>query len=481
MSARIHPPAPRRAALASAVLMLAALAGCASADLDQPLAAANRDAATFTSGRLALARNDDERRQMQAEADRLLAAPLDQAGAVQLALAGSPALQAALAERRAASAAAAQGGRLANPVFSFERTALGGELEIVRTLSFGLFELLTLPARAAAAEQRVAAAQLQLTADVVAQLTQVRQAWVRAVAARQALGYAQQVADSAEASAELARRMQAAGNWSRLTRVRQQLFHAEAAAQLALAQQTELAAREALVRALGLSTGQAARLQLPARLPDLPSAPLAPQDTAQAAPDTRLDVRLARARYAAAARAQGVGRLDSLFDAELSAQRQSTWPTPGAARESGTGWTLALRLPLFDFGGLRREALDASTLAAAQRLEATRRGAESQLRESYAAYRSAWALARHYRDEVVPLRQLMQEENQLRYNAMLIGVFELLQDAREQVRSVIAVIDAEQRFWLADAALQATLIGQPTGSADLAAPSISGGFDDPAH
>ena len=157
--------------------------------------------------------------------------------------------------------------------------------------------------------------------------------------------------------------------------------------------------------------------------------------------------------------------------------------TASVTREgvAGTGWTLALRLPLFDFGGLRREALDASTLAAAQRLEATRRGAESQLRESYAAYRSAWALARHYRDEVVPLRQLMQEENQLRYNAMLIGVFELLQDAREQVRSVLAAIDAEQRFWLADAALQATLIGQPTGSADLAAPSISGGFDDPAH
>ena len=111
---------------------------------------------------------------------------------------------------------------------------------------------------------------------------------------------------------------------------------------------------------------------------------------------------------------------------------------------------------------------------------ATRRAAESQLRESQAAYRTAWALARHYRDEVVPLRRLMQEENQLRYNAMLIGVFELLQDAREQVRSVMAAIDAQQQFWLADAALQASLIGQPTGATLGAMPDV-GGSDAQAH
>ncbi|HPK32384.1 MAG TPA: transporter, partial [Ottowia sp.] len=96
------------------------------------------------------------------------------------------------------------------------------------------------------------------------------------------------------------------------------------------------------------------------------------------------------------------------------------------------------------------------------------------------AYRTAWALARHYRDEVVPLRRLMQEENQLRYNAMLIGVFELLQDAREQVRSVMAAIDAQQQFWLADAALQASLIGQPTGATLGAMPDV-GGSDAQAH
>jgi outer membrane protein TolC len=50
----------------------------------------------------------------------------------------------------------------------------------------------------------------------------------------------------------------------------------------------------------------------------------------------------------------------------------------------------------------------------------------------------------------------------LRYNGMLIGVFELLADAREQIASVMQAIDAQRDFWLADANLQATLIGRPS-------------------
>ena len=55
--------------------------------------------------------------------------------------------------------------------------------------------------------------------------------------------------------------------------------------------------------------------------------------------------------------------------------------------------------------------------------------ARSEVREVYSAYRTAYDLAKHYRDEVVPLRKRISEENLLRYNGMLIGVFELLADS----------------------------------------------------
>ena len=62
----------------------------------------------------------------------------------------------------------------------------------------------------------------------------------------------------------------------------------------------------------------------------------------------------------------------------------------------------------------------------------------------------------------MPLRKTMAEENLLRYNGMLIGVFELLAEMREQITSVMAAINAQQQFWLADAALAASVIGKPT-------------------
>ena len=59
------------------------------------------------------------------------------------------------------------------------------------------------------------------------------------------------------------------------------------------------------------------------------------------------------------------------------------------------------------------------------------------------------------------------------YNGMLIGVFELLADSREQVSSVIAAINAYQQFWLADAALAASTTGKPVTMATMLMPAGS--------
>jgi outer membrane protein TolC len=87
--------------------------------------------------------------------------------------------------------------------------------------------------------------------------------------------------------------------------------------------------------------------------------------------------------------------------------------------------------------------------------------ARSEVREAYAMQQSQYAIARHLHDEVVPLRQRISEETLLRYNGMLIGVFELLADARAQIASVNAAIEAQRDFWLADADMQMALAGKP--------------------
>lgn len=461
---------PLRLSLAAAAA--AVLTGCASLGIDDAVKETNMAAAEFTGGKLELSTSQDQRVARASVSEELLGKPLSQDGAVQLALANSPALQALIAQSWADIAAANQVGRIPNPVFSFERVRLGDELEIGRLLSFGLVDILLLPKRISIARSQAAQAQVQLTSTVVDQITQVRQTWVRAVAAQQTLQYAEQVKQSAEASAELARRMQLVGNFSKLQRARQQVFYADATTELASARHTAVAAREELVRALGLDNAQSAKLKLPERLPDLPKAPCEAKAVASAATAQRLDVQQARAQLDLAGKSQGINLLFTYIDIEAGIRRDTVFDNAEGTRGTARGFELDIRLPLFDWGSAQREALNAQSLAAANRYDAAVRGATSQLREGYSAYRTAYDIARHYRDEIVPLRQAMADENVLRYNGMLIGVFELLAEARDQVTSVTRAIEAQQQFWLADAALSASLRGRPIAAA---APAASGG------
>lgn len=459
---------------------LAVLSGCANVNFDQSLANTNQVAADFTQGKLAFAQTQDQRDALERTAMEILQKPISQSDAVRLALVNSPALQALLAQNWAEASSAAQTGRIANPVFTFERMRFADELELGRLLTFGLLDLLTLPQRYSIAQRQIEQSQLRLTSQVIEQVTQVRQAWVKAVAAQQNLIYAKQVNDAAQASAELARRLQVAGNFSKLQRARQQAFYADAATQWAAAQHASTSTREVLIRLLGLTDRQAEVLILPDRLPDLPKEPRAPAEISKMASAGRLDIKLAQAEYEGQAKAQGLDVLTSLTDIELGVRRDTVFANAenSEARTSTPrrGYEVSVRLPIFDWGGHQRNAMNAQTLAAANRLEATVRAAGSNLRESYSAYRTAFDVSRHYRDEVVPLRKAISEENVLRYNGMLIGVFELLADTRDQVNSVMAAIAAEQQFWLADAALQASLMGQPT-MATVGAMAAGGGSD----
>lgn len=460
--------------LALSALGLAVLTGCASVSSDQGVNRVNEEAGSFTGGKLALVRTQDERDQRAQTAQALLAQPLGQQEAIQLALVNSASLQALLAQGWAESADVAQVGRIANPIFSFERMRAGPELEVARALSFGLLDLLTLPYRYGVATRLIEQSQLRLTSDVVDQVIQVRQAWVRAVVAQQSLNYAKQVYASAEAGAELAKRMQAVGNFNRIARAREQAFYADAATRLSTAQHQVISSREELVRLLGLDEEQANALKLPERLPDLPKQPLEPQAVGSQATKARLDIRLAQAGMESAAKAQGLTMVTSFTDIELTGRRNTTFDNAEGTRSTARGWEIAVRLPIFDWGGMQRSAMNARTLAAANQLEATVRSAGSSLRESYSAYRTAYDVARHYRDEVVPLRKVIAEENQLLYNGMFISTFELLADARDQVSAVQAAMDAQQQFWLADAALQASVIGRPTRTSLSGAASAPG-------
>jgi outer membrane protein TolC len=218
---------------------------------------------------------------------------------------------------------------------------------------------------------------------------------------------------------------------------------------------------------MGLWGAQAAAFTLPERLPDLPGQARELPEAERSAIAQRLDLRAARAAAQQLGAEQGLARVAPFTEGlELGLERNSSNEGP-----TQRGWELGFELPLFDGGGARRALAEHARRQAVLRAEQAAIDARSEVREAYGAYRTAYDLAKHHREELVPLRQRILDENLLRYNGMLIGVFELLADARGQIAGVQASLDALRDFWLADAALDMALVGKPALAAMDSAPS----------
>lgn len=393
----------------------------------------------------------------QARLATLLGQTLSADSAVQIALLNNEGLKAALAELGVSEAELVQAGRMRNPGLSFGRISGAGDTEVERGIVFDIAGLLTLPARSGIAQGRFEQAKLQAALLAVNLAFDTRRVWFNAVAAGQTAGFMQQVRGAAQASSELAQQMVKAGNWSLLEQEREQVFHADAVVQLIRARQRATATREQLTRLLGLSSDQ---FTLPERLPDLPTSVTDINHAEAQALAQRLDLQIARRDSAALASALGLTRATAwinVLDAGYASKSQT-----GLARENG--YRVGFELPIFDWGEAHMAKAEALYMQAVHRTADSALRARSEVRLAWSAYQDSYEMARHYRDQVVPLRKKISDEVLLRYNGMLASVFELLADSREQITSVNAAIEAQRDFWLADTALQAALNGAGTGN-----------------
>ena len=400
---------------------------------------------------------------VQAAVSELLKGPVTAESSVRIALLNNPSLQASMATLGVSDADRVQMGRLPNPHFSIGRFTEGDTVEIERLLRFDVIGLLTLPWKAKWQGQQHELAKLMAAQDVVRLASDTRKAWITAVAAQQTALYMRDVKDAADASAELARRMARVGNWSRLQQAREQVFLADATAQLARAEQTNFSEREKLIRLMGL-WGQQINFTLAERLPDLPKAATEMNDMEAQALRSRLDIRSAVSESTYVADQMGFKTVMGFFDGlGLSVTNSTTFNSHEQSQETRRGFEVELPLPIFDWGGARNARSKAMYLQSTARVREVAVKARSEAREAYHGYRTAYDLATHYRDEVVPLRKFINDELVLRYNGMLASVWDVLADTRSHVMSINSAIEAQRDFWLAEADLQTTLTGTSPG------------------
>ena len=81
---------------------------------------------------------------------------------------------------------------------------------------------------------------------------------------------------------------------------------------------------------------------------------------------------------------------------------------------------------------------------------------------------TARRIAEHYQNVTLPLRSLITEESQLHYNAMQIGIFQLLLAKRQEIQAGRNYIQALQAYWVARTDLDLLLQGRLSNLSEFA-------------
>lgn len=446
--------APRRWARAlPPALALALLAGCASLGPGQGRTAV--DAALAERGLPVAAPADAAAADV--EVARLLAAPLDAAGATRIAVLRSPVLRAEYRRLGLAAAEVFEATRPGNPTLALSRRR--GDEGVVRSRALGvdLGGLLALPwaQRLGAAEAE--RARWSVAAAVQTEALGVQRAWWEAMRADQAATLEDVRAEAADAAAELAGRYHAAGNLAPLELARAQAAASEARLAALEARAAARDTRRALAGAMGLADADA--FALPVQLP----VPVHHEDD--------VDALLAQAEDANLLRAAARSELRLLGDLERQARRWAWLGGLEAGYERETeaegarlqGPELVIALPLFQQGQARRWR---------SRAEAARAGDEAEaldLAIAHAVRGGAERVARRrqaleeMRTTLLPALDAVVLGERQRHDFMLGGVFELIEARREQLDGYRRWLDALADYGLARLDL-ARAVGAPLPS-----------------
>jgi outer membrane protein TolC len=446
------------------IMALLALGGCASFSRDGGFDSVAQATRAQLGKEVQWPRTDGERAKSGARVAELLSRPLSIDDAVQVALLNNRDLQASFEQLGVSEADLVQSGRLPNPRFDFRHASAGGQFDIEETVSLNVVALLTMSYRHETEQRRFAQTQASIEQQILELAEHTRSAYVAMLAARESVAYHEQVNAAANASAELARRMAAAGNWNRIDQAREQAFELEAQQSLRRAQYAETASREKLIRLLGLpnASGADTPLHLADRLPELPSSIEALPDVEQYILEKRVDLQLQRFKIDQLARSLNLTqstRFVNVLEAGPTRIKQGTARDPYES-----GFVFSFEVPIFDSGAARVRRAEAIYAQALDEFAQAAIDARSQIRQSYANYQAAHKLAVQQRDEILPLRKAIADQNLLRYNASLISIFDLLSSAREQAAGVDDCIQAARDFWMAKSEYDASLLGNPVAA-----------------
>lgn len=402
-------------------------------------------------------RNSDDDRAVVERISALLSQELSVEQAVQVALLNNRRLQATYEQIGVSQADLVQAGLLQNPVFSistrFPDGGGGTDLELGITQQF--ISLLSIPLKQRLAEAELERTQIEVAAAVLDLSAEVEHQVYHVQAAQQLLEMHRTIAESAGASATVAQELRNAGNTTELELARRRAMQEEAQLDSVDAQTQWVIERERLGVLMGISSSPTNWTVAP-RLAELPEAdiPLGPLESIAAL--QRLELLAAQQNMEVAARRIKLVKPFAAFpEAEIGIDSEHE-----SDGQWLTGPNVAFPIPLFDQGQASISRGEAEFRQARNEFLAARTEIASEVRSAHAQMESARTRAGRYRTSILPLRQSIVEHTQLQYNAMQVGVYDLIQAQRDQIAAGTRYVEALRDYWAAKADLKHAVGGR---------------------
>jgi outer membrane protein TolC len=408
---------------------------------------------------------------------------------VRIALLNNRDLRAALREVGIARGNLVQAGTLPNPEIEVDVTPPQGALEHTRlelSVEVDLTSAILAPLRERAARGEHEASRYRSAGTVVELGYLVRAAFYALQASQQRVAIANRALDAFAAARDAGRALFEAGNVPELDVATQEAGYEAARITAAQIEIELLDRRERLQRLLGLS-GAETTWKVADAIPKAPDALTTPPRAETKALAASLELAELRSRLDAAADRAGLARTEGWMpDVSVGVHGERELGASSERNEEAwqVGARLRLTLPLFDRQQGAAAAREAEFDSLLERYHGRAVDIRSALRESRNRLMSAHARAKHYQRAVIPARKRVLEQALLQYNAMQIGIFQLLQARREQLETELEEVDTLREYWTAKAAFDALLAGrrvEALGTAAIAAMPMTAGTDGGGH
>jgi cobalt-zinc-cadmium efflux system outer membrane protein len=451
--------------MAIGVALLAS--GCASTSAKEPFKDVAQSVSARSGHKIRWNQGTDNDNEAETALDRILSRELAVDGAVQVALLANPALQAKFEELAIAQADLVQAGLLKNPVFGIGITAWEQEHispNIFATVEQDFLDIVTMPMRKRVAATELEATKLELGDHVLELARHVREAFYNALAAEQVVAMRRLVDDASQTSAELARRQHDAGNMSDLALSTQLSLSAQTSLDRRRSEGEAAVAREKLNKLMG-AWGPRTAWKMTARLPDLPREEASLENLESMAMEQRLDIGAARRNVQALEYALGLAKTTRWVGSVNVAVEA------GRLRHSGRisfGPSVALEIPLLDQRQAQIAKLEAFKRQGENMLRALAIDVRADVRASRARVSTARGVVEQYATSVVPLRENVVRFSQEQYDAMLLGVYQLIQAKQAEFDAYREYIEALRDYWIARSDLERAVGGRVGASASAA-------------